>query len=369
MDMDPVAAGGIGQPVRRKEDQRLLTGAGRYTSDVALPGQLHAVIVRSPHAHARIKAIDTAEARAVRGVVAVLTGAELTADSIGTIPSTAYIAGLVDVPLNNRDGSDRRVTPIPLLAADKARFVGDAVAAVIAETLNAALDGAELVAVDYEVLPAVTATRAAAESGAPVIWEDRPTNICIDAEFGDRAATDAAFAGADHVVTFSTTVNRVTGVMMETRSALCDYDAANGTYTLYCGGDNSVRVKRDLVAILGAEAAKIRVIARDVGGNFGTRNWFYPEYGIVAWAARRLGRPVRWQATRSEGFLADYQARDLVANSELALDKAGNFLGLRSRLISNVGAYVITYVPLNKTSELLNSVYRIPACHVEVSRW
>jgi aerobic carbon-monoxide dehydrogenase large subunit len=294
MDMDPIAAGGIGQPVQRKEDRRLLTGAGRYTSDVFLPGQLYAAIVRSPHAHARIKRTDTAQAKAAPGVVDVLTGAELEADGIGTIPSSAYIAGLVDVPLNNRDGSDRRVTPIPLLAADKARFVGDAVAAVIGQTLNAALDGAELVAVEYEVLPAVTATRDAAESSAPVVWEDRSTNICIDAEFGDRAATDAAFAKADHVVTFSTTVNRVTGVMMETRSAICDYDAAGGNYTFYCGCDNSVRVKRELAAVLGADQTNIRVIARDVGGNFGTRNWFYPAYGIVAWASRRLGRPVRW---------------------------------------------------------------------------
>src|SRR5262245_60506878 len=365
MDLDPIAAGGIGRPVRRKEDQRLLTGAGRYTSDVVLPGQLHAAIVRSPHAHARILRIDTAAAKAAPGVVDVLTAAELKADGIGAIPSHARIPGLVDVPLENRDGSDRRVTPIPLLAADKARFVGDAVAAVIGESPNAALDGAELAAVDYEVFPAVTATRDAAERGAPVVCEDRPTNICIDAEFGDRAATDAAFAKADHVVTFSTTVNRVTGVMMETRGAICDYDATSGNYTFYCGADNSVRVKRDLAAVLGADQANIRVIARDVGGNFGTRNWFYPEYGIVAWASRRLGRPVRWQATRSEGLLADYQGRDLVADAELALDKNGNFLALRSRLISNVGAYVITYVPLNKTSELLNSVYNIPAVHIE----
>ncbi len=364
MDMHPVADGGIGQPVKRKEDQRLLTGAGRYTSDVFLPGQLYAAIVRSPHAHARIRGIDSAAAKAVPGVLDVLTRAELAADGVGTIPGNAHIAGLVDVPLNNRDGSDRRVTPLPLLAIDKARFVGDAVAAVIGESMNAALDGAELVTVDYEVLPAVTATRDAAASGAPVVWEDRPTNVCIDAEFGDRAATDAAFAKADHVVAFSTTVNRVTGVMMETRSALCDYDGASGKFTFYCGGDNSVRVKRDLAAILGADQANIRVIARDVGGNFGTRNWFYPEYGIVAWASRRLGRPVRWQATRSEGLLADYQARDLVADAELALDKNGKFLALRSKLISNVGAYVVTYVPLNKTSELLNSVYDIPAAHV-----
>ena len=365
MEADPTTAAGIGQPVLRKEDHRLVTGAGNYTSDVFLPGQLYAAIVRSPHAHARIKGIDTAAARSAPGVVEVLTGKELETDGIGTIPSSAYIAGLVDVPLNNRDGSDRRVTPIPLLATDKARFVGDPVAAVIADTLSAALDGAELVAVDYDVLPAVTATREAAKDGAPVVWEDRPTNICIDAEFGDRAATDAAFAKADYVVSFSTTVNRVTGVMMETRSAICDYDAATGHYMLYCGGDNSVRVKRDLAAIMKIDPETIRVIARDVGGNFGTRNWFYPEYGIVAWASRRLKRPVRWQATRSEGLLADYQARDLVADTELALDSKGNFLGLRSKLISNVGAYAITYVPLNKTSELLNSVYKIPAAHVQ----
>lgn len=363
--MDSVSEGAIGQPVRRKEDQRLLTGAGNYTSDVFLPGQVHAVIVRSPHAHARIVSIDTTEARAASGVVDVLTGAELKADGISSIPSYALIPGLVDVPLDNRDGSDRRVTPIPLLAIDKVRFVGDAVAAVIGESLNAALDAAERVAVEYEVLPAVTATRAAAEHGAPIIWEDQPTNVCVDAEFGDREATDAAFAKADHVVKFSTTVNRVTGVMMETRSAVCHYEVARGTYTMYCGGDNSVRVKRDLAAVLGTEQTNIRVIARDVGGNFGTRNWFYPEYGIVAWASRRLSRPVRWQATRSESLLADYHGRDLAADAELALDRNGNFLALRSRLISNVGAYVITYVPLNKTSELLNGVYRIPAIHVE----
>jgi len=365
MDAETTAAAGIGVPVLRKEDLRLVTGAGSYTSDVFLPGQLYAAIVRSPHAHARIKRVDTSAAKSVPGVVDVLTGADVQADGIGTIPSSAYIAGLVDVPLNNRDGSPRRVTPIPLFAADKARFVGDPVAAVIAETLNAALDGAERVEVDYEPLPAVTATRAAAEDGAPVVWEDRPTNLCIDAEFGDRAATDAAFAKADHVVSFSTAVNRVTGVMLETRSAVCDYDAATGHYTFYCGGDNSVRVKRDLATVLNADQENIRVIARDIGGNFGTRNWFYPEYGIVAWAARRLKRPVRWMATRGEALLADYQARDLVADAELALDKKGNFLGLRAKLISNVGAYAITYVPLNKTSELLNSVYKIPAAYVQ----
>lgn len=185
-------SGGIGQPVRRKEDRRLITGQGRFTDDNQVDGALHLVVVRSPHAHARIRGIETGVAKTVPGVVDVLTAQDVAADGIGSIPSSAGGAGLVDVPLVNRDGSDRRVTPIPLLAADKVRFVGDGVAAVIAETKAAALDGAELVEVDYQDLPAVTATRAASANDAPLVWEDAATNICIDAEFGDRAATMAS---------------------------------------------------------------------------------------------------------------------------------------------------------------------------------
>ncbi len=358
-------SGGIGAPVLRKEDRRLVTGQGRFTDDNRVDGALHLVMVRSPHAHARIRGIDVEAAKAIAGVVDVLTGADMAADGIASIPSYASIAGLVDLPLNNLDGSDRRVTPIPLLAVDKARFVGDGVAAVVAETLAAALDGAERVEVDYEPLPAVTATRAAAEAAAPQIWDDVSNNIGIDAEFGDRAETEAAFADATHVVSFSSTINRVTGVMMEPRGIIAEHDAGTGRYTVWCGGDNSVRLKGDLAAILQTEAENVRVIARDIGGNFGTRNWCYPEYGLAAWASRRAARPVRWASTRSEGFLSDYQGRDLVVDAKLALDGDGNFLGFHSRLISNVGAYAVSYVPINKSSELSTSVYRLPAAHVE----
>ena len=322
-------------------------------------------VVRSPHAHARIGSVDTAAAKAVPGVVDVLTAAEIEMDGIGEIPSYASIAGLVDMPLNNRDGSDRRVTPIPLLAGDKARFVGDGIAAVIAETKAAAMDGAEAVDVDYEELPAVTATRAAAAPGAPLVWEDADANVCIHAEFGDGAATAAAFAEAAHTVSFSTTVNRATGVMMETRGAVAEFDPDTGRYTVLCGGDNSVRLKGDLAAILQTEVENVRVVAGDIGGNYGTRNWCYPEYGLVAWAARRTGRPVRWFATRNESMLTDYQGRDLVADARLALDADGNFLAFHSRLISNVGAFAISYVPVNKSSELSTTVYRLPTAHVE----
>jgi aerobic carbon-monoxide dehydrogenase large subunit len=358
-----LTTGGIGKPVLRKEDMRLITGQGRYTDDVSLPGQAYLAIARSPYAHAVIRKIDTSAARALPGVVAVLTAADIVADGLGTIPCYAGMGGLNDVPLNNRDGSEKRTTPIPLLASDKARFVGDGIAAVIADTLAAALEAAELVAVDYQELAPVTAVADAMRPDAPRVW-DGADNFCVDAGFGDAAAAEAAFARADHVIELDTTVQRVTGVPLEPRAAVCEYARNADRFTLYCGGDNSVRVKRDLAAVLKIDEANIRVIARDVGGNFGTRNWFYPEYGIVAWAARKLGRPVKFTAARSEAFLSDYQARELRVDAALALDKAGKFVGLRAELTSNVGAYTVSFVPLNKTSELLTSVYDIPAAFV-----
>ncbi|MGE3936857.1 MAG: xanthine dehydrogenase family protein molybdopterin-binding subunit, partial [Rhodospirillaceae bacterium] len=364
MAVTAVGTGGIGQPVLRKEDLRLLTGQGRYTDDVSLPDALHVAMVRSPHAHACITGIDAAAARRLPGVAAVLTAAELAADGIGLMPCYSAIAGLVDVPLKNRDGSPTLVTPLPLLASDRVRFVGEIVAAVVAETRAQALDGAEAVEVSYAPLPAVTVTPRAAAAGAPALWDVVPGNVCIDAGFGDEAATAAAFARADHVVRLETQINRVTGVMMEPRSAQCAYDAAAGRFTLYCGGDNSVRLKRDIAAVMGVAPEAVRVIARDIGGNFGTRNWNYPEYGLVAWAARRLGRPARWTAVRSEAFLSDLQGRDLYVEAELAVDRGGKFLGLRAQLTSNVGAHTVSFVPLNKTSELLSAVYDIPAAWV-----
>ena len=359
-----VEAGGIGQPVLRKEDLRLLRGLGRYTDDIALAGQAHAAMLRSPHAHARIAGIDTGAARATPGAIDVLTAADLAGDAVGTIPSYSQIAGLVDLVLENADGSPRRGTPLPVLAGERVRFVGDIVAVAIGETPAAAADAAERIAVEYEPLDAVTEAPAALAPGAPLLWDDIPGNICIDGYFGDPEATGRAFAAAAHVVELKTRVQRVTGVMMEPRAAVAVYDAEAGRYTLYCGGDNPVRVKRDLAAVFGVEEGRVRVVAGDVGGNYGTRNWTYPEYAIALWAARRLGRPVKWTASRSESFLSDYQGRDLAIDAALALDAEGNFLALRSSLISNVGGYAVTFVPITKSSELAPTVYRFPAAHV-----
>jgi carbon-monoxide dehydrogenase large subunit len=356
----------IGAAVPRKEDERLLRGAGCYTHDVTLPRQAHMVMVRSPHAHARIISVDSAAARAAPGVLGVLTGVDARSEGIADIPGYAGLSGQIDVPLVNRDGSARRTTPLPLLAVERVRFVGDPVAAVIAESLAEAQDAAELVAVAYDPLAAVTTTDppAGAAAAAPALWDHIPANLCIDGEFGDAAAAQAAFAQAAHVVRLSTAVQRVAGVMMETRAAVSDYDAAGGQLTVYCGGDNSVRLKNDLAAIVGMPPERVRVVARDIGGNFGTRNWCYPEYGITAWASRKLGRPVAWRASRSESFLADCQGRELTAEAELALDRDGRFLALRADLASNIGGYTVSFVPINKTGELLCSLYAFPAANV-----
>ncbi len=355
---------GIGQPVVRKEDQRLLTGQGRYTDDVNLPGQAYAVMVRSPHAHARIVSIDTAAALEVPGVLLVLTGADAVKEGIGSMSHGADIVGKMDVPLANRDGTPRRTTPHLLLPPDKARYVGVAVAAVIAESVGAAQEAADLLEIEYEPLEAVTVTAAAVSDSAPLVWEDRNSNLCVDGDFGDRAATDAAFKTAAHVAKATIWINRVTSVPMEPRSAVSDYDTKTGKLTMYCGADGSVRRKREFAQIFGMEEHKVRVIARDVGGNFGSRNWNYAEYGITAWASRKLGRPVKWTAMRSEGLISDYMGRDLYAEAELALDKDGKFLALRSDHVSNIGGYVVNYTPLNKSCELLSSVYHIPVGYV-----
>jgi carbon-monoxide dehydrogenase large subunit len=354
-------AGGIGQRVTRVEDLRLLTGAGSYSDDVNLPGQAYAVIVRSPHAHACIGAIDRGAALAVPGVLAVLTGADLKQDGIKPFPHAPAAMSPPDIKLVNADGSAIHVTRHFPLAIEHARFVGEAVAMVLAETVAAAKDGAEQLQVDYDVLPAVTVGVAAAEPGAPLLWDEMASNVTIDAQVGDAAATEAAFARAAHVARFTTWVQRVTGVPMEPRAALGQF--ADGRYTLHAGGGGVVRPKRDLAEMLGVPEDSVRVIAREVGGNFGTRNSSYPEFVLVAWAARRLGRPVKWTAERGEAFLSDYQGRDLAVEAELALDLDGNFLALRASNLSNLGAYSLSFVPLTKGTELMSSLYRIPAAH------
>jgi len=351
---------GFGKPVRRREDLRLLTGKGCYSDDFNLPGQAYACMVRSPHAHARLRHIDGAGAMKVPGVIAVLTGGDAAADGLRAIPHHPVPTNPHEVPLKSRDGSDFFIAPHAPLPADTVRFVGEAVALVIAETPAAAKDGVARVSVDYEPLPAVTATVDAVAADAPLVWKETTSNVCVDSEAGDAAA-DAAFRRAAHVVRLETQINRVTGVPLEPRAALGVYDEASGRYTLYAGSGGSVRIKTDLAGSLGVPESAVRVVAREVGGNYGTRNAFYPEFALVAWAAKRLGRPIKWTCDRTEAFLTDYQARDLAAQVELALDAEGNFLALRGINTSNVGAHAVSFIPLAKGVAVLPSLYRIPA--------
>jgi carbon-monoxide dehydrogenase large subunit len=324
---------GIGGAVRRKEDLRLVTGRGRYSDDLNFPGQAYAAMVRSPHAHARIRAIDTAAARAMPGVLAVLTGEDAVTDGLKRIPHLAAPGTAPDIVLHNRDGSPVLAAPHFVLPADRVRHVGTAVAFVIAETIAAAKDAAEKVVVDYEPLPVVTEGTAGAEDGAPRLYDDLP-NIMIDAEVGDAEATAEAFERAAHVTRLDTWVNRVTGVPMEPRAAVGVYDPASDRYTLYAGSGGIVRQKRELSQIFGVPFDNVRVIAHEIGGNFGTRNSFFPEFALVVWGAKRLGRPVKWTCERTEAFVTDYMGRDLTVSAELALDAGGHILALRTSTTS-----------------------------------
>jgi aerobic carbon-monoxide dehydrogenase large subunit len=353
----------IGHALRRKEDLRLITGAGRFSDDVNMPGQAYAYMVRSPHAHARLRAIETARAWALPGVLAVLTGKDAASDGLRPIPHSTALSSPPDIALKNRDGSPLPMTPHAPLPADRVRFVGEAVAMVVAETVRAAMDAAECVKVDYGVLPCVTSASAAAEPGAPAL-HDGYANVCIDADAGDFAATEQAFARAAHVVRLATRVQRVTGVPMEPRAAVACYDGASGRYWLHAGSGGIVRQKGELAGILGVPPAAVRVTANDIGGNFGTRNAFFPEFALIAWSSKRIGRPVKWTCERHEAFLSDYQGRDLTVEAELALDANGRFLALRGSNLSNVGAHSVSYVPLIKGVGLMTSVYQVPVAHI-----
>ena len=354
---------GIGQPVRRREDLRLVRGNGRYTADENLPGQAYAVMLRSPHAHARIRSIATDAAKTMPGVLAVLTGADFLADGLKPIPHKPWSPHPAETQLTNKGGAPPFEAPHYPLPADKARFVGEAVAMVVAETVNAAKDAAEKIVVDYDVLPAVAATTPAARQDAPRVHEEARSNVCFDAELGDAAATDAAFARAAHVTRFETWVQRVTGVPMEPRAALADFDRTTGRFTVYAGNGGAVRLKNDLATILGVPPEKVRVLMQDVGGNFGTRGMIYPEFALVAWAARRLGRPVKWIIERHESFLSDYQARDLAVEAELALDDKGRFLAMRGSNLGNLGAHTTNFAMVQKGVQMMSSIYRMPAAH------
>ena len=351
----------IGKPIPRNEDARLVTGHGRFSADFTAEGITYIAMVRSPHPHARIGKIGTEAARQMPGVLGVFTGADCAADKLGPIPHDPLPKTKFDMKLTAAGGQPVFIGPHMLLPVDKARHVGEAVAMVVAETHAQALDAAEAVTVDYEVLPHVVHSEDAMKPGAPAVWDELPDNTPIDTWFGDRDATDKAFATADHVIARDFHIGRVTGVPLEPRAAVAHYDQASGRYTLYAGSGGAVRQKRELSTVLGIAPERLRVLSYDVGGNFGTRNRVFVEFGLALWAAGKLGRPVSYNATRSEAFLSDYQGRDLVSRVELALDKTGRFLAMRATNISNVGARCVSLSPLSKGSGLIPGSYDIPA--------
>ncbi|MCB1741744.1 MAG: xanthine dehydrogenase family protein molybdopterin-binding subunit [Gammaproteobacteria bacterium] len=352
-----------GQPLRRNEDERLLRGLGRFTDDQALPGQAHAVVVRADHAHARIRGLDVARARAAAGVLDVITGADCATAGLGAIDHSPLPSTRDDLKLTAADGGDVFVGPHLLLPTDKVRHVGEALALVVADTREQALDAAELVELDLEPIEAVTDSAAAARADAVPVWAELEGNVCVDTWFGDREAVREAFARAAHVVELSAHVDRVTGVPLEPRSALAHFDPVQARYTLYAGSGGAVRQKREIAQVLGIEPERLRILCHDVGGNFGTRNRVYVEFALVLLAAARIGRPVKYTATRRESFLSDYQGRDLRTRTRIALDRDGRILALEADNLSNVGARVVSLSPLGKGSALVTGSYHVPhAC-------
>jgi carbon-monoxide dehydrogenase large subunit len=348
---------GIGQPVTRSEDPRHLTGGGNYTDDTNLDGQVFARFVRSQIAHGEINAIDTTSALAMPGVLAIYTGADLKADDIGNIPS--------GLPLKNRDGSGYYVPPRTGLAQGRVRHVGEPIAVVIAETAAQALEAAEAVAVDISPLPTTTDAELAAQTGAPQLHDGAPGNVCLDFFVGDDDATDKAFAAAAHVSSVRINSTRIIVNAMEPRSVIGEYDASSERFTIHMPSQGVMGPKGTLAkAIFKVDPSKFRVISNDVGGSFGMKGAAFVEAVSVLYAARKLGRPVKWTADRSESFVSDHQGRDSVITAELALDANGQFLGLRCRGVGNVGAYLTPMGPAPMTNVICRnivSVYRTPA--------
>ncbi len=357
---------GLGQPIRREEDRRLLLGGGRYTDDINLPGQAHAYILRSPVAHARIVRLDTSASMGAPGVLAVLTGADLAADGIGAIPCLASLI----LPLKRADGSAIYVPPHAPLAGDIVRTIGDGIVMVVAETQNQARDAGELIEIDYEDLPAVVSVAQAAGIEAPAVWPDCPDNISFVFAAGDAAAVDAGFARADHVTRLDYAITRLAASPIEPRAALGHYERFEERYTLYSGVQNPHDVRRFIAeSILKIPETRLRVVSPDMGGAFGVRGTIHPELPLVLWASRRVGRPVKWIEDRSEAFLSDEHARDSTWTVELALDKQGTFLALRARMLAAMGAYLSFFGPFPAVANIggLAGVYRTPAVSIEVT--
>ncbi len=353
---------GIGQPVRRVEDRRFVTGRGSYVDDLVRPRQAYAYMLRSPHAHARIRALDTAAAAGAPGVLAVLIGDDVARDGLGPIPCLSAVT--------NRDGSTSPVPPRPAIVRERVRHVGDTVAMVVAESLAAARDAAELIEVDYEPLPAVVETAGALEPGWPTVWEEAPGNLAFDWGLGDETAVERAMAAARHRIALELVNNRIIVNSMEPRGAIGEYDPGEEAYTLWSSTQGS-HFLRNLLAesIFKIPENRIRVVTQDVGGGFGMKLFLYPEHVLVLWAGKKLGRPVKWTPERSDAFVTDTQGRDNVTRLELALDGELRFLGLSVTTIANMGAYLSNFAPEIPTASggvMFSGVYAIPAIHVAV---
>ncbi len=360
-NMNEVDSGPIGQSLRRREDRRFLTGDGQYTDDLTLHRQTYACFLRSPHAHARIRSIKLDAAKKAPGVVAIFTGADLAAGKVGGLPCGWLI--------HSKDGSPMKEPPHPVITADKVRHVGDQVALVIAESYLEAKDAAELIEVDYDVLPAVVDVTKV-ESASPPVHDEVPNNVCYDWGHGDKAAVDAAFAKAAHVTRLDFTNNRLIPNAMEPRAVNASFNKSDQSYTLYVANQNP-HVERLLMCafVLGLPESKVRVIAPDVGGGFGSKIYLYPEDVALVWASKQVGRPIKWTAERSESFLTDAHGRDHVSTAELATDAQGNFLALRVKTIANMGGYLSTFataVPTILYATLLAGQYKTPAIYAEV---
>jgi carbon-monoxide dehydrogenase large subunit len=366
LDASAMTSVGIGTSVKRREDVRLLTGRGRFAEDWSAPGQLHAAFVRSPHAHADLVAIDSAPARGIAGVLGVFTGADLIADGVGPIPTLIAERG---GGIRSRDGSPFADPTWHALATARVRHAGEPVAIVVATTAAAAQDGASAVAVRYAGRPAVVDAMSALGPGAPQLHADVAGNRVYDWECGDPIAAAEAIAAAAHVTRMTVVDNRLVTCFLEPRAALAEWDARAARYTLHASLQSVHALAANLARILGVRAEQVRCITADVGGGFGSKIQTYPEYVALAWAARRLHRPVKWVSSRAEGFLTDAQSRDQILAGELALDANGRITGLRVHSTANVGAYVAPCIPVSTLSNMermISGLYAIPAIHLRV---
>ena len=353
----------IGKSVKRVEDKRFITGNGKYTDDIVLPGMTYAYLVRSPYAHAKILSVDTSAAAAMEGVVAIYTGKDIADSGVGGVPAGWQV--------DFKNGDTMREPPHPLLVADKARHVGDGIAIVIAETRVIAKDAAEAVEVEYEELDAVTDAAEAMKPGAPQVHDEYTDNRAFDWQIGDKEAADAAMASAHHITTLEFTNQRVVPNAIEPRAAIGHYDPINDKYTLYTSSQNPHLIRLLLCAfVLGLPEHKVRVYSPDVGGGFGSKIFHYTEEALVIWCSQRIGRPIKWTAERSESFLTDAHGRDHVTKAEMSFDAAGKITGLRLKTDANLGAYLSTFAPAVPTylhGTLLQGLYTTPAIHLDLN--